>query len=657
MDAINEGHSRASAAGLNIIRYGRPGPLPERLELAAGPLTAVFAAGDLWNIRLGGCEIASRIYLAARDRDWGVVPVEISNLETAIRRDGFAISYDARSRRGEIDFSWRARILGAAGGSLVFEFDGEALSGFWNNRIGLCVHHTAAECAGTPCQIEDAAGWSVAGGFPVLVAPHQPFQNLQSLQYVTREGCAVRLRFRGDIFETEDQRNWTDASYKTYSTPLSAPYPRWIEKEARVRQSVTIAAQGDHSALRESQAAAEVPVIPPTAVFVHAPPKIGLGAASHGGTLSVRELERLRALCLGHLRFDLHWGDGDWRETLERAVRESHALGVGLEIAVFLPAASERALDELTLAVQCLRPNVVRWIVFEDGRFVASDTVVQRLGEAMRPWTPDAAVGGGSDANFAELNRNRPDARSWDFVSFAANPQVHAFDNESVMETCTVLPDLRKTVQNFAPGVPAVISPATLKPRFNAVATSGASERTEDELPENVDPRQMSLFAAAWTAAFFASACAAQIESVTLFETTGWRGVMEIEAGVLIPEHFPSIPGALFPVYHVLQALGEYAGADALAAALPVPRGLAALRLRRGASERLLIANLTAEVRQARIAGAENAEAWLLDETTARDDRSPAPYRETLARDGRVTLRRYAVAWIDCNDREAGSAL
>ena len=34
----------------------------------------------------------------------------------------------------------------------------------------------------------------------------------------------------GDTWETEDHRNWTDASFKTYSRPLSLPYPYAIAK-------------------------------------------------------------------------------------------------------------------------------------------------------------------------------------------------------------------------------------------------------------------------------------------------------------------------------------------------------------------------------------------------------------------------------------------
>ena len=48
-----------------------------------------------------------------------------------------------------------------------------------------------------------------------------------------------------------------------------------------------------------------------------------------------------------------------------------------------------------------------------------------------------------------------------------------------------------------------------------------------DELPPQVDSRQLSPFAAAWTLAMIKQLAENGAASVTLFETTGWRGVME----------------------------------------------------------------------------------------------------------------------------------
>ena len=50
----------------------------------------------------------------------------------------------------------------------------------------------------------------------------------------------------------------------------------------------------------------------------------------------------------------------------------------------------------------------------------------------------EVALGGGSDAHFCELNREqalgRFGLRDADFISWPISPQVHAFDDLSVME-------------------------------------------------------------------------------------------------------------------------------------------------------------------------------------------------------------------------------
>lgn len=38
----------------------------------------------------------------------------------------------------------------------------------------------------------------------------------------------------------EDQRNWTDASYKTFCTPLHLPYPVRVRKGVRIDQAVEL---------------------------------------------------------------------------------------------------------------------------------------------------------------------------------------------------------------------------------------------------------------------------------------------------------------------------------------------------------------------------------------------------------------------------------
>ena len=48
---------------------------------------------------------------------------------------------------------------------------------------------------------------------------------------------ASSIGFVGEVFEIEDQRNWTDASYKTYCRPLARPFPYRIEPGETVEQT------------------------------------------------------------------------------------------------------------------------------------------------------------------------------------------------------------------------------------------------------------------------------------------------------------------------------------------------------------------------------------------------------------------------------------
>jgi hypothetical protein len=120
-------------------------------------------------------------------------------------------------------------ISGTGDGTIDYVLDGVAGRSFLKNRIGFCVLHPM-ELAGREAMVETPEGRLVST-FPDLISPDQPFLDMVSLRHGVGDGADARvtIRFEGDLFETEDQRNWTDASYKTYSTPLRLPYPVRVE--------------------------------------------------------------------------------------------------------------------------------------------------------------------------------------------------------------------------------------------------------------------------------------------------------------------------------------------------------------------------------------------------------------------------------------------
>jgi D-apionolactonase len=85
--------------------------------------------------------------------------------------------------------------------------------------------------------------------------------DLRALTHEAAPGLRVTCRMEGDTFEMEDQRNWTDASFKTYCTPLAEPFPVLVEPGDRVDQQVTVIVSQTADQSANGQAAAESDVV------------------------------------------------------------------------------------------------------------------------------------------------------------------------------------------------------------------------------------------------------------------------------------------------------------------------------------------------------------------------------------------------------------
>jgi hypothetical protein len=639
----------------NVLYYGKTDPLPERRELRAGPLSLIYEAGDLRAIKLGDREILRRVYVAIRDHNWGTAPPALSNVCIETGEDSFRITYDVENRDGDVDFFWQGTITGNEKGTITFAMDGVARSTFLRNRIGFCVLHPMRECAGQPCTVEKVDGSIEDGRFPKHISPHQPFKDVRAISHQVVPGVWAKVRFDGDVFEMEDQRNWTDASFKTYSTPLDLPFPVEVKTGTRVSQVITLTLKGQVPPLRAAPRAEGLTF---SIGQAHAGPlpRIGLGLASHGQPLTGKELERLQALNLSHLRADLHLSRPGYPATLRRAAAEAGALGVPLEIALFLSDDAAGELESFAAALEQVQPAVCTWLIFHEAGQSTAEKGIRLAREHLAGYAPTARIGGGTDAFFTQLNRNRPAVEALDLVSYSLNPQVHAFDNTSLVEPLETQAVTVESARQFAGGLPIAISPITLRPRFNPAATGPEPEPAPGTLPSQVDERQMSLLGAGWTAGSLKYVSESGVYSVTTYETSGWRGVMETETGSPLPDTFPSLPGAVFPLYHVLADVGEFAGGQVVPTSSSDPLRVDGLAVRRDSRTRVILANLSPEPQRVTVQGLEQeVHVHHLDETNAEAAMtSPKEFRarpgqrvETKAGVLELDLLPYAIARID----------
>jgi hypothetical protein len=274
----------------------------------------------------------------------------------------------------------------------------------------------------------------------------------------------------------------------------------------------------------------------------------------------------------------------------------------------------------------------------------------------LRALDPGIFVGGGSNADFSELNSHREALEGMDFVSYSANPQVHGSSNEVLVENLEGLGHTVLSARHFAQGLPIVVSPVTLRQRFNPVATGPEETRRADELPPEVDVRQVSLLAAGWTAGCVYHLSQSGAASLTLYETTGWRGVMETEEGSRLPGQFQSLPGAVFPMYHVLADIGEFAGGRVIPTQSSNPLAGLGLGLMKDGRIRLLVTNFTGGEQEVVVEGLEGpVRMALLDEANAQASMTQPDWRQSqngtpgAAHDGLLhfRLRPFGVARID----------
>src|SRR4051812_15505244 len=225
------------------LLFGQADPLPEQVELSAGPISLLFEDGCIRYLRYGEREILRRVYAAIRDHAWRTIPGKIRDLKIDRADQSFVITFRSEHEFDLVHYVWSGRIEGAADGTIGFEFDGESRSAFRRNRIGFCVLHPPRAVIGAKCKATHADGSVTLEKFPGTIAPVQPiggFKDLQAISYEVLPGTWVTTRLEGDVFETEDQRNWGDDSFKTYSTPVSLPMPVEIWPGDRVRQRVEV---------------------------------------------------------------------------------------------------------------------------------------------------------------------------------------------------------------------------------------------------------------------------------------------------------------------------------------------------------------------------------------------------------------------------------
>jgi hypothetical protein len=665
----------ASRVTLAQLYYGTSQVEPRGQGLTAGAWSALLIDGALRDIRYGGIEVIRAIAYLVRDKDWGTCRPVTRDMVIDESTEGFRVSYIAECLNPDGDrLKYTVAIDCRANGALEFRARAVAQTDFLTARCGFCVLHPIDGVAGAPARIEHGDGTIEESAFPDLIDPWQPFKDIRAIENTFASGLTVRCSLFGDVFEMEDQRNWSDASFKTYSRPLELPWPYTLAAGSANEQSVRLDIKGSWAGSREAawvkraDCEVQLDVGGMGDMSNMGEPMFALGIAIapdeiDAALLNLSQLAELAPQQLT-LHFDPIAGHGLAEMTRFAEFQRLASLPAVLEYALPGVDKPERELEAIASQIRNagleLTGIVVSPAVHRQSNPPGSPCPpcppLDEVYRAARRAFPGLRLGGGMLSYFPELNRKRPPLELIDWVTHATCPIVHAADDRSVMQTLEAVSHITRSCRAIIGAQPYAIGPLSIGMRQNPygsrVMPNPLSERvamTSD------DPRQRGLFGAAWLAGYAAALDGAGLECLTLGGLAGPRGLVDA-----------SIQPARYPVFHVAAAMARMAGASRLLCRSERPLEIACF----GAHSvdghlRVIVANLTPESRTVmlNLHGTQLSEGLgvaTLDEQSVKQAR-PAevhPWRAERARDASalLTLRPFACVQIASGNTRFGQA-
>ncbi|HZZ03930.1 D-apionate lactonase [Paraburkholderia sp.] len=591
------------------VYYGTSQIEVQGQALAAGSWSALFVDGALRDIRYLGAEVIRAIAYLVRDRDWGTCRPVIRGIEIDSHVRDLRVSYSAECTNPEGHVLTYAVVIDCdADGALEFRARATAQTDFLAARCGFVVLHPIDGVAGAAARVGHSDGTVDASSFPALIDPWQPFKDIRAIEHSHASGLNVRCAFTGDVFEMEDQRNWSDASFKTYSRPLELPWPYTMEAGSTHEQSVRleIEAAREPSPTLPTVSNRECEVLIDLHGMDEPMPALGIAIAPDEIDAALANLPLLAELAPQQLTLHFDPVAGHGQADFGRFAHLQRRAGIAAVLECVLPGvgAPEQELQSIATQIRVAELAVTGIVVSPSvhrqsnppGSISPLCPPLDEVYRAARRVFPDLRLGGGMLSYFTELNRKRPPLDLVDWVTHATCPIVHAADDHSVMETLEAIPHITRSCRALIGAQPYAIGPVSIGMRQNPYGSRVMpNPQGERVAMAGDDPRQRSLFGAAWLAGYAMALEGASLECLTLGALTGARGLVD---GSIDSAADP----VRYPAFHIAAALARMAGLSRLPCRSERPRDVACFGARDAeGSLRLIIANLTPEKRTVRL--------------------------------------------------------
>jgi len=510
-----------------VIRlYGTLEPPAISDSITIGQLSFTLEEGALRHIRVGSIEIIRCIAFLVRDRDWGTLTPRLSLLSSESADTSFSLHLEAEFETPTATLNVSI-FVEAVQDKLTMRAEGIPNGIFETNRAGFTVLHPA-RLAGRPVSVKHSDSSIEASTFPFLIDPWQPFKDIKAITHFA-DGLAVDCTFTGDTFEMEDQRQWGDASYKTYVRPLALPWPYTLSQSQPLTQSVSISWNRTNKRQPKSNDTCILgkALFPETAILLT--PNDALRLIKHPA--DIRQVSPQRLLC------NVDTTTGSIAEYFEayaklQAMMPNFLYDLELICGFEDPPALELVQLRVAMDAAGFKPESVMLCPAVDristppGSDWPKCPPLEEIHSASANTFGDLIRGGGMATFFPELNRKRPPLEKLDFVSHSLCPIVHASDDLSVMETLEAIPHITRSARAIIGDAEYRIGPSTIAMRHNPYGQRTFPNPDLNRLcMADNDPRHGAAFGAAYVIGLATALAESGVTVWTPSELYGPRGL------------------------------------------------------------------------------------------------------------------------------------
>ena len=460
-----------------------------------------------------GHEVLRRIFVTVRDKNWQEVPP--AQWESEIDQAQRTATLTARHISDSVAFEWKG-VLRVSDGlrSLRFQITGQVLQDMEVCRLGLVVLHPVESMVGSqlaaigPRTDQRLTVSGILAPQPIVNAVPQAMTEPFAKLLVERADFGrLELQFEGDLFELEDQRNWGDASFKTYCTPLRLGFPRALKAGTSIVHSVevrfrpgtgskTIPAQAG-AATRSGGTPSDVPVNT----------NRGWGASDRSASGVFPRIGRewrhsSSAVCQvsgheppwSHLHFE---AEGPESVTALRALLESATCP---KVEIGMETVGDGPSSEVLTLLSVYREHIARLLLYGSRTSLPSAALVERWRRqleatgAQQPIPVLAATRG----YFVEFNREVAFDAAVSGIAFPLTATVHSDDAETISDNVPTIRDMADTARNHLGFAEVAVAPLALY------------------YPRKISQKFPTELIAPWLAATLINTALARVASVTL---------------------------------------------------------------------------------------------------------------------------------------------